>query len=232
MPTSRPVGRPRKISTRVQNEIVGALQSGATYEIACAYAGISYAAFNNWMSRGRKELDRWREAHENVLETLVWRMKTRHPKPKKTIPAPKKRGAKVKNDSQSSHLPAVKRLIPDKLPKEVIESLRIEPKEREYVQFFKAIQMANAVAAVGWLNIIDKSANNDPNWAAWMLMKRFPQEYGGQRSSSVEVKSSASAGAAPSSVQQETIIKIVYTDYESPIKFQEESVTPPAPDET
>jgi len=222
MPYSRPVGRPRKITSKVQNDLITALQSGSTYEIACSYAGISYGAFNNWMTRGRKEIDRMREEREKAFDMLVWSMKTRAPKVKKP-------GRKPKNAPVPSHTPPKKRLLPDKLPPEVIQKLRMSPSEAEFVKFFKAITTSNAVAAVGWLQIIDTAANNDPAWAAWMLMKRYPQEYGGQRSSSVEVKTAQGGGDVAA---QETIIKIVYSDYQPSVSFVEENEnisTPPDP---
>lgn len=54
------VGRPRKISQTFPgsertygDEIVAALQSGAFFDDACAYAGVAKAAAYKWLSRGR-----------------------------------------------------------------------------------------------------------------------------------------------------------------------------------
>lgn len=226
---SRPVGRPRKISKRIQNDIINALQTGATYELACSYAGVSYAAFNNWMNRGRKELDRLRDErdklHENVPLLLSWVNKTRPARRVIVYPYVENSDDQKWNIVKTMPKSTVKRLVPRKFPRDVIENLRPQPTEREFMEFFKAITAANAIAGVGWLGIIDRAANNDPNWAAWMLMKRFPAEYGnGARSTSVEVKTPAGGGDVGA---QETVIKIVYQDYVPPVKFEEETQTTP-----
>lgn len=45
-------GRPTKFTPDTQNKLVQAIQMGATYEHAAAYAGISYNTFNEWMKKG------------------------------------------------------------------------------------------------------------------------------------------------------------------------------------
>jgi hypothetical protein len=67
-PTRRKVGRPRLISDKRLEDFITALQSNATYSVACAYAGISYATFNNWMRRGQNEHDRLAEVREKALK--------------------------------------------------------------------------------------------------------------------------------------------------------------------
>lgn len=45
-------GRPTILTPDVQEKICNAIKAGNYYEAACAYAGISYAAFNDWIKRG------------------------------------------------------------------------------------------------------------------------------------------------------------------------------------
>jgi hypothetical protein len=47
-------GRPNKLTAEVTERIVEAIKRGATYEIACNYAGITYQTFRNWMIKGEK----------------------------------------------------------------------------------------------------------------------------------------------------------------------------------
>jgi len=52
------MGRPSKLNQETQDKIVTALQAGNYQDTASAYAGVSTAAFYNWMERGRIERDR------------------------------------------------------------------------------------------------------------------------------------------------------------------------------
>lgn len=45
-------GRPSKLTPDTQRRIFEALSVGATYQLACQYAGIHYDTFRNWMKRG------------------------------------------------------------------------------------------------------------------------------------------------------------------------------------
>jgi transposase len=45
-------GRPTKLTLDVQEKICQAIQMGATYVIACQYAGLAYNTFNEWMKAG------------------------------------------------------------------------------------------------------------------------------------------------------------------------------------
>lgn len=217
-PTLR--GRPRAISAKVQAEIVSAIQANATYEIAAQYAGISYAALNNWMKRGRHELERIAEARDAVRKYI-------------TDPAYREALA-IYLDQWRRHKKNKKFQIKAKrprLPDEMLKSVKIDPFERDYVNFFKAVNEASAVATVGWLQVIDAAANQDPAWAAWMLKVRYPQQYGGQRQAELSVATNTNSGG----IQTETIIRVVYGDTDNrPNVIQEDAGIhrpdePPAP---
>lgn len=45
-------------------------------------------------------------------------------------------------------------------------------------EFLDAITQAEGAAAMKWLAIIEKAANDLPQWAAWKLERRYPREYG------------------------------------------------------
>lgn len=48
------MGRPAKLTPEVQAAIATALATGNTRATSCAYAGISYQTFLNWLERGEK----------------------------------------------------------------------------------------------------------------------------------------------------------------------------------
>lgn len=52
------MARPTKLTPDVQEKITQALRMGATYDLACKYAGISYQTFRNWITRAENELQR------------------------------------------------------------------------------------------------------------------------------------------------------------------------------
>jgi hypothetical protein len=52
------MSRPTKLNDDVRNRIVLALEAGNYQDTAAQYAGVSKAAFYNWMERGRNERDR------------------------------------------------------------------------------------------------------------------------------------------------------------------------------
>lgn len=56
------VGRPSKVSPEVTERFVQAVQIGATYDIACKYAGISYQTLCNWRERKEAEFVEFFEA--------------------------------------------------------------------------------------------------------------------------------------------------------------------------
>ena len=51
-------GRPDKFDIETINRILAAVELGATYKLACSYAGITYPTFNRWMNFGEKQADR------------------------------------------------------------------------------------------------------------------------------------------------------------------------------
>jgi transposase len=48
-------GRPTKLTPETVKKLCVAIQQGATYALACKYAGISYDTFNDWKRRGAEE---------------------------------------------------------------------------------------------------------------------------------------------------------------------------------
>lgn len=51
-------GRPTKLTPETVKKLTDAIQAGATYALACKYAGISYDVFNDWRRRADEELAR------------------------------------------------------------------------------------------------------------------------------------------------------------------------------
>ena len=91
-------GRRTKYTPETVDKITQAIRLGATYQLACNYAGITYDTFNEWR--------------------------------------------KAKSE------------------------------------FSEAITQAEGDAAIKWLLLVNKGAQELPQWAAWMLERRYPQEYG------------------------------------------------------
>lgn len=52
------MARPTKLTPNTQKQITQALRMGATYDLACKFAGISYQSFRNWITRAEDELTR------------------------------------------------------------------------------------------------------------------------------------------------------------------------------
>ena len=48
-------------------------------------------------------------------------------------------------------------------------------------EFSEAITQAEGDAAIKWLALIEKHAQEQPQWAAWKLERRYPEMYGRQR---------------------------------------------------
>lgn len=72
------MGRPSKLTTKVQDKIVVAIRSGSSPEGAAQYAGIDRSTFYRWLDQGRRARSgsyrRFREAIEKAkadLETMV-----------------------------------------------------------------------------------------------------------------------------------------------------------------
>lgn len=49
---------------------------------------------------------------------------------------------------------------------------RADRKLNKYVEFLRKYEDAEATAFIGWLQVIDNSAQNNPQWAAYMLERR------------------------------------------------------------
>lgn len=47
-------GRPSKFTPEIKKKLLDAIRAGNYYEPACAYAGIDYSTFRNWMKKGEK----------------------------------------------------------------------------------------------------------------------------------------------------------------------------------
>jgi transposase len=57
-----PVGQPPKLlKPGVKEKILAALSKGATYHLACGYAGIAYNTFREYIKKGEKLLDLFEE---------------------------------------------------------------------------------------------------------------------------------------------------------------------------
>jgi len=48
-------GRPSKLTPELQQKLVDAIRTGNYYSAACAYAGVSYKVFRDWMIRGEAQ---------------------------------------------------------------------------------------------------------------------------------------------------------------------------------
>lgn len=61
------MGRPTKLTPEVQERICQAIRAGNYYESACAYAGIAYSTFREWMVKGEKaKSGKYREFMEAI----------------------------------------------------------------------------------------------------------------------------------------------------------------------
>ena len=52
------MGRPTKLTPKIQEEILQVIRSGNYIETACAYTGINKSTFYLWLKRGAREKDR------------------------------------------------------------------------------------------------------------------------------------------------------------------------------
>ena len=91
-------GRRSKYTPETVDKLTQAIRLGATYQLACNYAGIGVSTFHDWLNK----------------------------KP----------------------------------------------------EFLEAITQAEGDAAIKWLALVNKGAQDLPQWAAWMLERRYPQDYG------------------------------------------------------
>jgi hypothetical protein len=51
-------GNPTKFNTETTGKVLKALESGASYTLACRMAGIDYVTWRNWIVKAENELDR------------------------------------------------------------------------------------------------------------------------------------------------------------------------------
>lgn len=102
--------------------------------------------------------------------------------------------------------------------------------EKKYFLFFKAINEATAVAAVGWLQVIDTVAAQSPEWAAWQLARRYPKEFGSQRAVpavSVQTGETPPGEEPTGNTGTEVVIRIQYVDHIDTPSRVEDSPYPP-----
>jgi hypothetical protein len=153
----KPIGRPHKLNPKTLNEIVAAVQVGATLKLACEYAGISYGTFAMWQRRAEAEMERLEKSRAELFAYVEglppWKPPTNPPR---AVPANRRRRKLQK---------------PFEVPHDLIVAARPQPKEKPYLHFFKAIKEARAVAGIGWLKVIDTVSNHDPVWAEKQLMR-------------------------------------------------------------
>jgi len=61
------MARPSKLTPEITKRLTEAIRAGNYYEAACAYAGIAYSTFREWMVRGEKaKSGKYREFMEAI----------------------------------------------------------------------------------------------------------------------------------------------------------------------
>lgn len=90
------MARPTKYTPETTAKIVQAIQMGATYELACQFASITYETFNQWM-KGKPEFSEaikeaegravvgWlakieKAANDGSWQAAAWKLERRYPK--------------------------------------------------------------------------------------------------------------------------------------------------------
>lgn len=66
-------------------------------------------------------------------------------------------------------------LILERLEKD--SSIELDEKERRLLDFYNKVEDSMASAAIGWQQVIERAATNDPVWAKFMLKVRHPDGY-------------------------------------------------------
>ncbi len=111
-------GQPLKLDKYgIKERILIALAKGATYRLACSYAGISYTTFRVYMNKGEALID----LYEEQIDA--------HP-------------------------------------------------DKGYLDFYLKVKEVEALAALKWLEKIDKASEVQWQAAAWKLERRHPEEFG------------------------------------------------------
>lgn len=64
-----------------------------------------------------------------------------------------------------------------------------DPKKRLLLQLLQSVNKARANAGVSWLNVVNNAAQGDAKWAAWMLEKKFPVDFGKQEKVDIDMTS-------------------------------------------
>ena len=65
----------------------------------------------------------------------------------------------------------------------------LTPNQVKYLRFYNKIDKTKSYAAIGWLQVIERAATNDPNWARFMLKVRYPEGYSETMRQAVDVTS-------------------------------------------
>ena len=82
-------------------------------------------------------------------------------------------------------------------------------------EFLEAITQAEGDAAIKWLALVNKGAQDLPQWAAWMLERRYPQMYGKQ---AIEV-----TGKDGGAIVIKGYTSITPDDWQAPAERQDDS---------
>lgn len=96
--------------------------------------------------------------------------------------------------------------------KEALAKLEADPdakltsNEKRYVQFFNKVEESQAWAAVGWLQVINESAERSPEWCKWLLKVRYPEGYS-------EVQKQEITGRDGGPVEMHTVNTIIVREY-------------------
>ena len=88
-------GRPTKLTPETTSKLALAIQLGATYELACNYAGVHYSTFARWMNKSREFREAIKEAEgkasvtwlakieqaasEGNWQAAAWKLERRYP---------------------------------------------------------------------------------------------------------------------------------------------------------
>ena len=94
--TNMPAGRPTKYTPETVKKIVDAIRVGATFRLACDYAGITEETFSQWRKKYSEFSDAIKEAegqgvvgwlakiekaaNEGVWQAAAWKLERRYPK--------------------------------------------------------------------------------------------------------------------------------------------------------
>lgn len=59
--------------------------------------------------------------------------------------------------------------------------VELDDRQKLYHKLVKLVEQARAEAGVKWLQVVNSAANKDPQWASWMLSRKFPDAFGTTR---------------------------------------------------